>query len=530
MLVVVIFMLLFVGCLNADIPAECGYATGSETEGCVRAKTSTGIEFAYKVHDELLVWVNPEIPLAWVYMCYDASDSSCINEYGYRKDFVYVYSIAVLEQKFIPDYVLPIDVTALNYPSFWYYYNNQRNLRVALNPGKINSYTTFKYLTDESYVYFTDEEDKCRSYRPTALKLDNFLNMDLYMNQKHARYSYFFIKKGSFICAYAFEHQDLFKNNGLRLPEAKPVKFRLIENYPTENYAPSFFAIDPLYGTFVSLYWDGHSVPEAHFYAIDEDNLSNIPLVDKIKLTQFHDGCLKAIFENNFGAFEIGQVPAFQSYGRQVFVSYKFEESRYLPPFVEKYIWNGLWKNENEFNVPVREIKYDYTLFRFNKDRNDLFWVKKSWIQKDKPAIPYTKSAPTTFSPKTTPVPTTLAPTTAPAPTEPPSLSTTLPPSKQTSPLTSTTDLLSSSSIPITTTTTSNNSGATIDNANSTRARSTPSINDALQTNVAALVQDASSSVHHQFQLQQQQQQQLQIILEPQLMMQILLVHVQRLP
>uniref|UniRef100_A0AC35GIM4 Uncharacterized protein n=1 Tax=Panagrolaimus sp. PS1159 TaxID=55785 RepID=A0AC35GIM4_9BILA len=150
MLVVGIFLLLFIGYLNADIPAECGYAIGSEKEGCVRAKTSAGIEFAYKVHDELLVWVNPNYPLGWVYMCYNPSESC---QFESRQNFVYArfmkmkagsavggdtafyrYSIAVMEQRFIPDYVLPIDVTALNYPSFWYYYNNQRNLRVALNP------------------------------------------------------------------------------------------------------------------------------------------------------------------------------------------------------------------------------------------------------------------------------------------------------------------------------------------------------------------------------------------------------------
>uniref|UniRef100_A0AC35GUS6 Uncharacterized protein n=1 Tax=Panagrolaimus sp. PS1159 TaxID=55785 RepID=A0AC35GUS6_9BILA len=231
--------------------------------------------------------------------------------------------------------------------------------------------------------------------------------------------------------------------HGELIPEVKPVKFHLIENYPTENYASNFFAIDPLYGTFVSLYWDGHSDPEAHFYAIDENNLSNIPLVDKIKLTHFHDGCLKAIFENNFGYFKYGNLPAFQSYGRQVFVSHKYDNTIYFgfPPRVEEYSWNGLWKND-DFKVVQREIHHSPLL-------NVLFWVKKSWIQKDKPAIPYTKAEPTTFSSKTTRVPTTLppasskplAPTTAPAPTEPPK-TTTNAPSRQTTPLSSTTNSL----------------------------------------------------------------------------------------
>uniref|UniRef100_A0A914Q0V8 Uncharacterized protein n=1 Tax=Panagrolaimus davidi TaxID=227884 RepID=A0A914Q0V8_9BILA len=403
MLVVGIFMLLFITYLNADIPAECGYATGSETEGCVRAKTSAGIEFAYNVHEDLLVWSFPQYSQSWLYMCFTAIES-CKFEDGFRKEFVYVdfdkmvsgfdialptfiykYSVAVMEQRFSPNYVLPIDVTVFNFPSFWYYYSNTRIFRVALHPGNINTYSPRNHIRDGSYVYFTDAEDKCRAHRPHELKLDNFLNMDLYMNRKHARYSYFFIKKDSFICAYAFEHEDLFNNNGLWLPEVKPVKFHLIENYPTKNYAPNFFAIDPLYGTFVSLYWDGHSDPEAHFYAIDENNLSNIPLVDKLKLTHFHDGILKAIFENNFGVFEKGQLPAFQSYGRQVFASYKFEklvESIFFPSKVEKYIWNGLWKDEKkDFIVAERKIKWAF-------DRNVLFWAKKSWIQKDKPAIP----------------------------------------------------------------------------------------------------------------------------------------------
>uniref|UniRef100_A0A914Q0U0 Uncharacterized protein n=1 Tax=Panagrolaimus davidi TaxID=227884 RepID=A0A914Q0U0_9BILA len=291
-------------------------------------------------------------------------------------------------------------------------------------------------------------------------------------------------------------------------------------------------------------------VTEAHFYAIDENNLNNIQLVDKLKLTHFHDGCLKAIFENNFGDFTKGYLPAFQSYGGQVFASHKFEINEFFPPKREKYIWNGLWKDEKkDFIVAERKIHKDPigNGWKVERDRNVLFWAKKSWIQKDKPAIPYISSEPTTFSPKTTPVPTTLppalpttlapalpttlapalpttlapttfspkttpvpttlppalpttltpstlAPTTAPAPTEPPKTSTNAP-SKQALPLASTTDSLNSSSIPITTTVTaSKNSGATIDDANSTHSRSTPSINDTLQTKVAALIQDASDS------------------------------------
>uniref|UniRef100_A0AC35ETB2 Uncharacterized protein n=1 Tax=Panagrolaimus sp. PS1159 TaxID=55785 RepID=A0AC35ETB2_9BILA len=195
MLVVGIFLLLFIGYLNADIPAECGYAIGSEKEGCVRAKTSAGIEFAYKVHDELLIWSLPRY-----------FDKMVAGSAVAGNTFIYRYSIAVMEQSFSPDYVLPIDVTVFNFPSFWYYFNNQRNLRVALHPER---YYNCIFFSEGSYVYFTDEKDKCRAHRPTELKLDNFLNMDLYLNRKHARYSYFFIKKDSFICAYAFEHQDL---------------------------------------------------------------------------------------------------------------------------------------------------------------------------------------------------------------------------------------------------------------------------------------------------------------------------------
>uniref|UniRef100_A0AC35FBT6 Uncharacterized protein n=1 Tax=Panagrolaimus sp. PS1159 TaxID=55785 RepID=A0AC35FBT6_9BILA len=490
----------FIGYLSADDiePSKCAYKTGTETEGCVQERTSTGMEFAHDIHEELLIWSPTNFSQQEIFFCLPPSES-CKNEYALRKKYAHLrfdtiypkkinvtgyngnlikYGVSVIEQRFSPWDVLPIDVTVFNFPAFWHYYSNQKNLKVALHAG----YLQFPPTDDDgSNVVFTDPEDKCRSYRPKELKIDNFLNMDLYMNRKYGRYSYFFIKKDNFICAYVFEHKDVVSYE---------VVFQIswtIAGYHSavQNYAPNFFCIDALYGTFVSLYWNRQSPPEAHFYAIDENNLNNIQLVDKIKLTNFHDGCLKAIFENDFGEFEQYTFPVFQSYGRQIFVSYKFEIPQTQPPGFKKYIWNGLWKNENEFNVTERELKWNSDSQKFSVDVNVLFWAKKSWIQKDKPAIPYMTTVPTTVPPPpntepttkprtlTPPPPelsTTLAPTTTPVPT---SLSSTTPnepktttnaPS-QTPPLSSITDSSSS------TTTTSKYNGATIYEKNSTDAK-----------------------------------------------------------
>uniref|UniRef100_A0A914PVU5 Uncharacterized protein n=1 Tax=Panagrolaimus davidi TaxID=227884 RepID=A0A914PVU5_9BILA len=277
MLVAGIFMLLFfIEYSNGILPADCGVS-------CVRQKTSTGIDFAYVPHEDFVVWTPPNQNLIWIYYCKTTLIEQCYNDKD-RTQFLYLdfqwktiyrglghyfervgdnkihkYDVAVMEPT--RDFVYPIDVTAFNFPAFWYYFDNNPILQVFISAGNINTYDSNK--RDINNVFFVDEEDKCKSHRPTVLKRENFLNLNLYVNRKHARYSYFFIKKDNFICAYVFEHEQLFQKGPYMgdwdVLQIKPINFHMINNYPTQNYAPNFFCIDVLYGTFVSLYWDGHS-------------------------------------------------------------------------------------------------------------------------------------------------------------------------------------------------------------------------------------------------------------------------------
>uniref|UniRef100_A0A914QIB1 Uncharacterized protein n=1 Tax=Panagrolaimus davidi TaxID=227884 RepID=A0A914QIB1_9BILA len=147
---------------------------------------------------------------------------------------------------------------------------------------------------------------------------------------------------------------------------------------------------------------DIHIVTEAHYFSIDENNLSNITLVDKVVLTDFHDGALKDIFNNEFNQ---QYSPTFQSYGRQVFVRIKLlhePEKVRIAQDGDRVIWHGLWKNDKEYEVHNRDFKWKLPKFNLNlpefslvfiDDINVLFYAKKSWIQKDIPVLPYKTAA-----------------------------------------------------------------------------------------------------------------------------------------
>uniref|UniRef100_A0A914Q345 Uncharacterized protein n=1 Tax=Panagrolaimus davidi TaxID=227884 RepID=A0A914Q345_9BILA len=92
MLVAVFFVLLFIGYLIADDiePSKCAYKNGTETEGCVQERTSTGMEFAHDIHEELLIWSHTDTYYAQqeiFYCLYMIPSESCKDEYAFRKKY-----------------------------------------------------------------------------------------------------------------------------------------------------------------------------------------------------------------------------------------------------------------------------------------------------------------------------------------------------------------------------------------------------------------------------------------------------------
>uniref|UniRef100_A0A914QU11 Uncharacterized protein n=1 Tax=Panagrolaimus davidi TaxID=227884 RepID=A0A914QU11_9BILA len=375
----------------------------------------------------------------------------------------------------------PIDVTTFGFPTWCYYYSNEPYLKVLIHVDFMHPGAS-KQPNDDYFVHFVDPEDKCKDYRPTVLNETNFLNLNLLANTKSAKYAYYFIKKDNFICSYVFVYDDLFNSFYSNILEIKPVNFYLIKNYPTENYAPNFFCIDVLYGTFVSLYWNRQSplknrkilrvLPlsaEAHYYIINEKDLTNIKLIDKMVLNEFDENILKDIFDNKF---DESFYPTFTSYGRQIFISFKLVSDK-------KFAFNGFWKNESEYDVHFQDFQIGVRPLADNYKRK-LFRAKKSWIQYDRPVgresaestpPPLPQPQPLTETPPPAPSTTKLS-TTAPPPTTQPStsLKTTTVSATKTFPFKSS-SIIDSSTAPSTssptTTTTSNNSNATNKGTNS---------------------------------------------------------------
>uniref|UniRef100_A0AC35G1E0 Amine oxidase domain-containing protein n=1 Tax=Panagrolaimus sp. PS1159 TaxID=55785 RepID=A0AC35G1E0_9BILA len=311
-------------------------------------------------------------------------------------EFVFRYNVAIMEPRIKVDYIYQIDVSTFNFPAAWYYFNDERYLKVILQLGKIEPYNIWRNGT--SLVFFRDEQDRCESYRPKgkALKHENILNLNFFVNRKYSKYSYFFIKKDNFICSYVFKPEDLdvmFNEtengapNNRDLPEIEPINFVLINNFPTQNYAQNFFCLDPLYGTFVSFFWNHEpsSPPEAHYYSIDESNLKNFEMIDKIILKDFDMNVLKDIFENRF---DKRYLPIFESYGKQIFIRFVYPKEDPEDNDNRTIFW-GLWKNENEKDVKTFKAKVIWSPSqRLNAyDMNVVFRAKKSWIQKVRPFI-----------------------------------------------------------------------------------------------------------------------------------------------
>uniref|UniRef100_A0A914PN20 Uncharacterized protein n=1 Tax=Panagrolaimus davidi TaxID=227884 RepID=A0A914PN20_9BILA len=272
-------------------------------------------------------------------------------------------------------------------------------------------------------------------------------------------------------------------NNG-DLPEIQPIDFILIENFPTQNYAQNFFCLDPLYGTFVSFFWnhDPSSPPEAHYYSIDESNLKNFEMIDKIILKDFDLNVLKDIFENRF---DKRYLPIFESYGRQIFIRFVYPKED-PEDNDHRTIFSGLWKNENEKDVKKFVAKVIWSPSqRLNAyDMNVVFRAKKSWIQKFRPYVP-----PTTTKPPTA-VPTTTSPTiatTVPKTTMPPFPPGTAPP-KQTSPLESTSIIDSSTASSTSTTTTSSKNSGTNNDTNSSQTHPTPAASHSEDSSKASFI------------------------------------------
>uniref|UniRef100_A0A914QT71 Uncharacterized protein n=1 Tax=Panagrolaimus davidi TaxID=227884 RepID=A0A914QT71_9BILA len=394
-------------------------------------------------------------------------------------DWILKFDIVVFQPRNADKF--PFDVTTFGFPTWCYYYNNEPYLKVLIH-------VDFMHLPDEKlpnrdyYVHFVDPEDKCKRYRPTVLNETNFLNFNLFANAKSPKYAYYFIKKDNYICSYAFVYDILFNSFYSNVLEIKPANFYLIKNYPTENYAPNFFCVDVLYGTFVSLYWNRQSPPEAHYYIINEKDFTNIKLIDKMVLNEFDENILKDIFDNKI---DESFYPTFTSYGRQIFISFKLVSDK-------KFAFNGFWKSESEYEVHFQDFEIGVVPLKNNYYRK-LFRAKKSWIQYDRPVgresaestpPPLPQPQPLTEAPPPAPSTTKLS-TTAPPPTTQPSTSpktTTAPPPPTSSSKTTTvsatktfqfksSSIIDSSTAPSTssptTTTTSNNSNATNKGTNS---------------------------------------------------------------
>uniref|UniRef100_A0AC34F865 Uncharacterized protein n=1 Tax=Panagrolaimus sp. ES5 TaxID=591445 RepID=A0AC34F865_9BILA len=426
------FLTLFGGFARPRGEHQAGYAY----------ETIDGIKFSYEVHDDLILYTTPGYFRFFTNFCkfIDPATMECyagdkiqwttvINAWpneAFEDLKIWFCKVDVIVINPMQTLWYVIDILTYGFPTYSLYRNNHPHLKVEIYIGDAD----FTSITHGYHILIEDKEDKCRQHRPTVFTYLNMFNLNLFVNRKWTKYAYYFIKNDKYICSYAFDYHDLFQGKSqFNKSQVIPLNFSIIDNYPTENYAPTFFAVDALYGTFVSLYWDQYNLPEAHFYIINENDLKNIQLIDRYVLNDFDQDVLKDIFNQNIDS---QYFPTFSSYGRQIFVWFKRPS--------ENRAFQGLWKNETEYDVHYQDLSIDI-------DRK-IWKAKKEYIQMDRPVG--RQSAPST------PPPVTLPPA-PPRQSTTPMLTTTLPPTSE-----STTQPPTSTSPP-TTTVDSNSTSATDD-------------------------------------------------------------------
>uniref|UniRef100_A0AC34FYQ4 Uncharacterized protein n=1 Tax=Panagrolaimus sp. ES5 TaxID=591445 RepID=A0AC34FYQ4_9BILA len=335
-----------------------GFSNGASNLPKVHQNVS-GIEFDVELNEDIIYYSEPGFAQTKISYCrfLDPATNEC--EAGQISKWADLTTVFGRDAPYVPEFVTKIDMALLNplkpndfkvdvltfgFPTYSMYLNNYPWFKASVFVGDANPDTESTGFS----VYLEDSLKYCYNVRPQILVNEEHLNLNLFYNQKELKYLYYFFKKDQYICSLTFKYQEWFK--GKAIPQQKyifPIAHAIIDNFPTVNYAPDFFCIDALYGTFVSLYWNQQS-NSLHF---DENVLVDI---------------FSKKFDKQFP-------PTFNSYGRQVFVYFRRPS--------EDRIFNGLWKNETEYDVHFEPIT--------GTTLRKIWRAKKEYIQIDEPVGKY---------------------------------------------------------------------------------------------------------------------------------------------